>query len=118
MFKFSKVDTSFIPKSMKIWPKPIWFPYLTASYLCINLLFTYILFYVGADPLFMSPSWVLNILFYWAERVDYIRESRNFEGWVEELREAMYPKEARAQLWSNNLAAIRPVRTERRKRNR
>ena len=53
----------------------------------------------------MVPSLFFNIFFFWSERDTYKREKRNFDGWHEEMKYLLDPRDEKVR-WVENLASI------------
>jgi len=70
---------------MSQWPRPSKTPWSSLAFLCVNALTLYILNHLHLSPLWLLPSVLLNIFFFWAERDIYKREKRNYDSWNKEM---------------------------------
>lgn len=94
------------------WPKPSVTPYLTITYIIINICLTYAFFYARWDIGWLLPSWLMNVFFMWAERVDYLREKRLFDSWLAEMERIFGDdrKVDRVESWKASVDSVRRVR--------
>lgn len=67
------------------WPKPSRIPLSSIVFLLLNLGAAYTLDFLQLNVLWLTPSLLLNIFFFWAERDIYRREKRNYDSWNKEM---------------------------------
>lgn len=98
------------------WPKPSILPYCALILLFINIGLTYFFTYIQVDIRWLLPFWALNILFFWAERIDYNRNKRLFDMWAAEMEMIFGDKNKnKKEQWEDGLASIKRTRVGRRK---
>ena len=100
------------------WPKPSPVPFSSLWLLVLNIGATYAIDATGGNIWWFAPFWAVNVLFFWAERDNYLRERRNYLGWHEEMRALLdNPHGRRKEKWSESLQAVRARRKRRRRRD-
>lgn len=67
------------------WPKPSCIPLSSIVFLFLNLGAVYFLELLNLNILWLTPFFLLNIFFFWAESDIYQREKRNYESWNKEM---------------------------------
>lgn len=89
---------------MPRWPKPSPIPYCGIIFLLVNAMIAYAFDHYAVNVFWLSPFWLLNGFFFWAERDIYMREKRNYDDWYEEMR-SIFEDEDRFS-WDKSLMAV------------